>query len=65
MAAFSIVPWSFKKIELKERETVIWFIVGSGKGNSNDAKVSIDVPITLIPGKNKIDLLSVTVGLQV
>ncbi|KAG5560535.1 hypothetical protein RHGRI_003753 [Rhododendron griersonianum] len=34
------------------------------KGNSNNAKVSIDVPITLIPRKNKIDLLSLTVGLQ-
>ncbi|KAG5537496.1 hypothetical protein RHGRI_024811 [Rhododendron griersonianum] len=59
-----IVPWSFKEIELKERDTVIWFIVWSGKGNSNNAKVSIDVPITLIPRKNKIDLLSLTVGLQ-
>ncbi|KAG5566745.1 hypothetical protein RHGRI_002326 [Rhododendron griersonianum] len=39
-------------------------LAGSGKGNSNNAKVSIDVPITLIPGKNKIDLLSLTVGLQ-
>jgi len=39
-------------------------LAGSGKGNSNNAKVSIDVPITLTPGKNSIDLLSLTVGLQ-
>ncbi|GFZ13150.1 beta-galactosidase 8 [Actinidia rufa] len=37
---------------------------GSGKGNSGNAKVSIQVPTTLIPGKNRIDLLSLTVGLQ-
>nr|AYP70923.1 beta-galactosidase 3 [Actinidia deliciosa] len=39
-------------------------LAGSGKGNSGNAKVSIQVPTTLIPGKNRIDLLSLTVGLQ-
>ncbi|XP_059626762.1 beta-galactosidase 8 [Cornus florida] len=37
---------------------------GSGKGNSGNAKVSMEVPATLVPGKNTIDLLSLTVGLQ-
>ncbi|CAI0542297.1 unnamed protein product [Linum tenue] len=37
---------------------------GSATGNSNNAKVSEDVPVTLVAGKNTIDLLSVTVGLQ-
>nr|QSM07474.1 beta-galactosidase 8 [Ipomoea batatas] len=39
-------------------------LAGSGKGGSNDAKVSINVPVSLVAGKNKIDLLSLTVGLQ-
>ncbi|XP_040991166.1 beta-galactosidase 8 [Juglans microcarpa x Juglans regia] len=39
-------------------------LVGSGKGNSGNAKVSEDIPIALVTGKNKIDLLSLTVGLQ-
>ncbi|EYU18852.1 hypothetical protein ABFS82_04G192500 [Erythranthe guttata] len=39
-------------------------LVGSGKGRNSNPKVSIDVPISLKPGKNKIDLLSLTVGLQ-
>ncbi|KAG5566247.1 hypothetical protein RHGRI_002002 [Rhododendron griersonianum] len=60
----NVVHNTAKEIELNERDTVMWFIVRSGKGNSNNAKVSIDVPITLIPRKNKIDLLSLTVGLQ-
>lgn len=34
-------------------------------GNSGNAKVTLDKSIMLAPGKNKIDLLSVTVGLQV
>lgn len=34
-------------------------------GNSDNAKVTLDKSIMLAPGKNKIDLLSVTVGLQV
>ncbi|KZV34569.1 Beta-galactosidase 8 isoform 1 [Dorcoceras hygrometricum] len=37
---------------------------GSGKGSHDNRKVSIDVPCGLTPGKNKIDLLSLTVGLQ-
>ncbi|XP_010253630.1 PREDICTED: beta-galactosidase 8 [Nelumbo nucifera] len=37
---------------------------GSGSGNSGNAKVTLERPITLIPGKNTIDLLSLTVGLQ-
>ncbi|KAA8544029.1 hypothetical protein F0562_021794 [Nyssa sinensis] len=39
-------------------------LAGSGKGNNGNAKVSIEVPVTLTPGKNTIDLLSLTVGLQ-
>ncbi|KAH7838837.1 hypothetical protein Vadar_031780 [Vaccinium darrowii] len=34
-------------------------VAGSGKG-----KVALEIPVTLIPGKNTIDLLSLTVGLQ-
>ncbi|CAL9155385.1 unnamed protein product [Musa hybrid cultivar] len=37
---------------------------GSGMGSSDNAKVTLDKSIMLAPGKNKIDLLSVTVGLQ-
>lgn len=37
---------------------------GGGTGNPGNAKVSIDIPVTLVPGKNTIDLLSLTVGLQ-
>ncbi|GFQ04067.1 beta-galactosidase 8 [Phtheirospermum japonicum] len=39
-------------------------LAGSGKGRYDKPKISIDVPVTLRPGKNKIDLLSLTVGLQ-
>ncbi|CAK9174393.1 unnamed protein product [Ilex paraguariensis] len=39
-------------------------LAGSGKGSYNNPKVTIEVPVTLIPGKNRIDLLSLTVGLQ-
>ncbi|CAI8610903.1 unnamed protein product [Vicia faba] len=39
-------------------------LAGSGVGNSGNAKVKVDIPITLVSGKNKIDLLSLTVGLQ-
>lgn len=39
-------------------------LVGSGYGSNSNAKVSVDFPITLAPGKNTIDLLSLTVGLQ-
>jgi len=38
---------------------------GSKAGNSGNAKVNVDIPITLVTGKNTIDLLSLTVGLQV
>ena len=38
---------------------------GSGTGNSKKAKVTVDIPVTLENGKNTIDLLSLTVGLQV
>ncbi|KAF7119915.1 hypothetical protein RHSIM_Rhsim13G0093500 [Rhododendron simsii] len=34
-------------------------LAGSGKG-----KVALEIPVTLVPGKNTIDLLSMTVGLQ-
>ncbi|QCD95873.1 beta-glucosidase [Vigna unguiculata] len=40
-------------------------LVGSGTGNSNKAKVAVDIPIKLVARKNIIDLLSLTVGLQV
>ncbi|KAK6144452.1 hypothetical protein DH2020_021272 [Rehmannia glutinosa] len=39
-------------------------LTGSGKGRNSNPNVSIEVPISLTPGKNKIDLLSLTVGLQ-
>ncbi|KAK6141946.1 hypothetical protein DH2020_024319 [Rehmannia glutinosa] len=39
-------------------------LAGSGKGRNDNPKVSIDVPVSFVPGKNKIDLLSLTVGLQ-
>ncbi|XP_027346417.1 beta-galactosidase 8-like [Abrus precatorius] len=37
---------------------------GSGTGNRDSYKVNVDIPITLVSGKNTIDLLSLTVGLQ-
>ncbi|XP_055959705.1 beta-galactosidase 8 isoform X2 [Mercurialis annua] len=39
-------------------------LAGSGTGKSSNSKVAVDIPITLTPGKNTIDLLSLTVGLQ-
>ncbi|KAI3936554.1 hypothetical protein MKW92_030042 [Papaver armeniacum] len=39
-------------------------LAGSGKGSSGKVKISLEVPITLVPGKNSIDLMSATVGLQ-
>ncbi|XP_038705830.1 beta-galactosidase 8 [Tripterygium wilfordii] len=39
-------------------------LAGSGIGSSGNAKVSVEIPVTLVPGKNTIDLLSLTVGLQ-
>lgn len=38
---------------------------GSVKGNYSKPSVTLDVPINLVSGENKIDLLSLTVGLQV
>ncbi|KAF3455018.1 hypothetical protein FNV43_RR05466 [Rhamnella rubrinervis] len=38
--------------------------VGGAIGNSGNSKVSADIPVTLVRGKNTIDLLSLTVGLQ-
>ncbi|GAU12955.1 hypothetical protein TSUD_97660 [Trifolium subterraneum] len=38
--------------------------LGSKAGNSGNAKVNVDIPITIVAGKNTIDLLSLTVGLQ-
>lgn len=40
------------------------YIAVAGSGNGKQ-KISLDIPITLVPGKNTIDLLSVTVGLAV
>ncbi|KAL9272727.1 Beta-galactosidase 8-like protein [Drosera capensis] len=37
---------------------------GTQFGHSGNAKISIDLPITLTQGTNKIDLLSLTIGLQ-
>ncbi|KAK9153441.1 hypothetical protein Sjap_000921 [Stephania japonica] len=39
-------------------------LAGSAFGNSGNAKVTLEKPIKLVPGKNIIDLLSLTVGLQ-
>ncbi|KAH6810404.1 beta-galactosidase 8 [Perilla frutescens var. frutescens] len=39
-------------------------LAGSVKGNYNNPNVSMSVPINLVSGENKIDLLSLTVGLQ-
>lgn len=39
--------------------------VGSGMGDSSNAKFTLEKPIILIPGDNTIDLLSMTVGLKV
>ncbi|CAN0905068.1 Beta-galactosidase 8 [Linum grandiflorum] len=39
-------------------------LAGTATGNSNNAKISQDIAVTLVPGKNTIDLLSLTVGLQ-
>ncbi|PKI51981.1 hypothetical protein CRG98_027633 [Punica granatum] len=39
-------------------------LAGSKAGSSSNAKVAVDIPISLIPGKNTFDLLSLTVGLQ-
>lgn len=39
-------------------------LAGSVKGSSGNAKVALEVPISLVTGKNTIDLLSLTVGLQ-
>ncbi|KAI4322247.1 hypothetical protein L6164_021958 [Bauhinia variegata] len=39
-------------------------LAGTGYGNSGKGKVTVEIPITLVAGKNTIDLLSVTVGLQ-
>ncbi|OAY37993.1 beta-galactosidase 8 [Manihot esculenta] len=39
-------------------------LAGSGTGKSSGSpKVAVDIPITVVPGKNSIDLLSLTVGL--
>ncbi|XP_042439470.1 beta-galactosidase 6-like isoform X1 [Zingiber officinale] len=37
---------------------------GSGIGNSDNVNVFLETTVSLVPGKNIIDLLSVTVGLQ-
>ncbi|KAK9940163.1 hypothetical protein M0R45_016836 [Rubus argutus] len=39
-------------------------LAGSGTGNSGNAKVSVEIPVEFATGKNTIDLLSLTVGLQ-
>ncbi|XP_044506451.1 beta-galactosidase 8-like [Mangifera indica] len=39
-------------------------LAGSGIGSSGNAKVSVEMPVELVPGRNTIDLLSFTVGLQ-
>jgi hypothetical protein len=44
---------------------IIGTFAGSGKGNYGNPKVAVEIPISLVAGKNTIDLLSLTVGLQV
>ncbi|KAK7312559.1 hypothetical protein VNO77_36500 [Canavalia gladiata] len=39
-------------------------LAGSGTGSSDNSTVNVDLPITVVTGKNTIDLLSLTVGLQ-
>ncbi|KAG9151333.1 hypothetical protein Leryth_002856 [Lithospermum erythrorhizon] len=39
-------------------------LAGSVRGSYSNAKVTLDVPVTLTSGHNRIDLLSLTVGLQ-
>ncbi|XP_027342633.1 beta-galactosidase 8-like isoform X3 [Abrus precatorius] len=39
-------------------------LAGSQAGNSGKSKLNVDIPVTLVAGKNTIDLLSLTVGLQ-
>ncbi|XP_020240225.1 beta-galactosidase 8 [Cajanus cajan] len=39
-------------------------LAGSQAGNSGKSKFTVDIPVTLVAGKNTIDLLSLTVGLQ-
>lgn len=39
-------------------------LAGSGRGNNGNVKVSVEIPVNLVAGKNTIDLLSLTVGLQ-
>ncbi|KAJ8751435.1 hypothetical protein K2173_016643 [Erythroxylum novogranatense] len=39
-------------------------LTGSGRGSSDNPKVAVEIPVTLIAGNNRIDLLSLTVGLQ-
>ncbi|KAF7805571.1 beta-galactosidase 8 [Senna tora] len=39
-------------------------LAGSGTGKNGQQKVTVDIPVTLVAGKNTIDLLSLTVGLQ-
>ncbi|KAG4968475.1 hypothetical protein JHK87_034126 [Glycine soja] len=39
-------------------------LAGSQPGNSGKYKFTVDIPVTLVAGKNTIDLLSLTVGLQ-
>ncbi|KAG4961271.1 hypothetical protein JHK87_037904 [Glycine soja] len=39
-------------------------LAGSQTGNSGKYKFTVDIPVTLVAGKNTIDLLSLTVGLQ-
>lgn len=43
----------------------VWAFLGSGTGNSDNAKVTVDTPVILMYGKNTIDLLSLTAGLKV
>lgn len=40
-------------------------ITGRGSGSASNAKITLEKTITLIQGRNTIDLLSTTVGLQV
>lgn len=44
---------------------LVGFFSGRGIITANTGKISVDIPVTFASGKNTIDLLSLTIGLQV
>lgn len=55
----------YKTNQIQEVDVLAWIYAGSVKGSYSKPSVTLDVPINLVSGENKIDLLSLTVGLQV